>query len=204
MFTYNNALGQFVFEDDPDDDDNKNDKPSGGGKSKANATKDPPAWASEFGDEFDPQKAYEALLAARRAERSAKNELTKSSSKLKELEDAEKTELVKAQERIAEMEKALEGFTKQARDAKLREAVAETAKKHGALYPDDIYALVQSELDVDSDGKITNADNVVKTFKANRPALFAKQGVDGRTAVSNGDKKTESDMNTGIRALFGR
>lgn len=207
MFTYNNALDQFVFEDEPNngggntnDNTNTNDNGGNGGK------KDPP-WKSEFGDTFDPDKAWEALQASRRAERTAKNGLNTAEKRLKEIDDADKSELTKAQERLAEMEKTLEGYAKKEREATQRVTVAEAARKHGAVNADDIYALVASQLEVDSDGKVTNAEKVVADFKKSRPAYFAvvKQGVNARTQGDgdNKDGKT-SDFNTGIRALFGR
>lgn len=220
MFTYNNALGQFCYTNDNGggagggDDNNGGgggDNGNGGGNNRQQnrgnqqqqQQADPP-WKAEFGDTFDPDRAWETIKTLRGNERTLKRERDDAQGKLRTRDDADKTELEKATTLISEMQGKLDVLTRKERDAILRVAVAEVAKKNNAYVPEDIYALISSDLEVDDDGKPKNAETLVKALKAARPQYFGKQGVDARTQQQQNGNQTNVDWNTGVRALFGR
>lgn len=172
---------------------------SGGGQG---ASGDTPKWKAEFGDNFDPDRAYSTIEAQRKAEREALKRAEAAEKKLKEREDAERSDLEKAQARATELEEKLKSYEQRERESALRAQVAEVAKKIGAYYPEDVYVLVHEDLEVGDDGKVRNADAVVKSLKQNRPALFQRQTADAGSG-RNGNAGP-SEFNQSIRSMFGR
>lgn len=166
--------------------------------------KDPP-WKSEFGDSFDPNRAWTTIETQRKNERDAVKRAETAERKLKEIEDSGKSELEKTQARAAELEKENATFKQQERESAQRSAIAEEAKKAGAHYPEDIFVLVQRDLDVGEDGRVRNADKVVRDLKQSRPALFQRQSADAG-AGKNGSSSSggAQSINDALRRAAGR
>lgn len=188
----------------PDDGNNEG---SEGGRDDAqgnDAGQEKDTWN---GENFDAEKAKELVSTLRKESRSYKSELARAQAALKAREDAEKTELEKAQSKLAELEGELTGYKQRERDAALRRQVADVATKLGAHYPEDMYALVQGELDVADDGKVRNAEAAIKSLKESRPALFREVKSPPpflRSGAQSGDGDNFSgDMNALIRQRAG-
>lgn len=186
----------FCFVNDNGDD---NDDSGGGGGGNDDDDDDK--------NDIPPEKLKEALKNARKLERTyraenktVKQQLEALQKEKKEREDAEKTELEKLQSSNAELQEKLSSYEKREREASLRSAIAEIAKAQGAIYPEDIYDLVSAKLEVDRDGKVNNADDVIKTFKTNRPALFTSSNIDqNQQNRDNGSSSGVKSMNDILR-----
>lgn len=175
--------------------DNDNDDGDGGGGN------------GDDENEIPPEKLKEALANARKLERTYraenktfKQQLEALQKEKKDREDAEKTEIEKLQGSNAELQEKLTSYEKREREASLRSAIAEIAKAQGAIYPEDIYDLVSTKLEVDKDGKVTNADEAIKAFKTNRPALFTSSNIDqNQQNRENGGSSGAKSMNDILR-----
>lgn len=177
---------------------------NGGGEDQGGgAPPQKPPWADEFGETFDPNRAWTTIKAQRDAEKELKKSLEQTQGKLKEIEDSQKTELEKAQARVKELEEENAAHKQRETESKLRQQVADAAKAQGALYPEDIYALVSDRLDVSDEGKIKGLDKVIQDLKASRPAMFNTQNIDQSNRNNNG-APPNGDMNSMIRRSAGR
>lgn len=181
---------------------------AGGGAAKGNSNGGSGAkapWSEEFGDTFDPEKAWKALTDIRTAERALRRENGTLKSQVKGFEDKDKTETERLQGELEELRGKVSESEKRERQASIRTTVAEEARKVGAIYPDDIFRLLEEgEIKLDNDGKVTNAPALVKALKEARPALFGRTGVDAHTARDNGRTPQSTDMNSAIRRMAGR
>lgn len=182
---------------------------SGNNGGKGNQT--PPPWASEFGDNFDAERAWRTIENLRNQEKTLTNERNSAQRKAKEYEDQGKTELEKLQGQVATLTEENQRFKDQAKTAGLTAQVTEYARTAGAHNPSDIYALLDpSTFDVADDGKIKNVKSLVDGLKRDKTYLFNPRSVDagagnnGRRAAdggSNGDK-AGSGFNEGVRQMF--
>jgi hypothetical protein len=147
-----------------------------------------------------------ALKNARKLERNAVRERDALKREKDERDNASKTELEKAQSKAAELEAKIREYETKEREATVSNAIAETAKKLGAIYPDDVYALVKNKVDVDDSGSVKNAERVVKELRETRPALFNEVDVDQNARNNNRSEKpsTSMDMSNQIRRATGR
>lgn len=181
---------------------------SGNGGNGNGGAATPPPWASEFGDDFKPEKAWETLQNLRRVERDLTKERNTLKGKVTEFETKDQTELEKATTKTSELEARIAAFEAKERTAGLRAQVAETARTAGAHNPDDVFALLdQSALEIDDAGKVKNATALINALKRDKAYLFARGGADagaGRDRNGNGGQAGQgSDFNTGVRSMFG-
>lgn len=172
-------------------------------------TKAPPPWASEFGDAFDPERAWNTINNLRQEHRKATSDLKGAQTKLTEYEQANQTELEKAQARLKELETANAELAERERRAGLRAQIAEVGKAAGAHYPDDLFNLLdEANFQIESDGKIKNAAALITAMKAERPMLFQRNGTidqarrQGASSAASGGGN--DDLSSSIRSLFRR
>lgn len=180
--------------------DGGDDKGGSGGGGDGGKGGDTPPW----GDEFKPEQAWATITNLRKSERELKSAVRTLTTKVEAFETKDKTESEKLQDantKLADRVKELEG---RERAGSLRSQVAEEAKKAGAIYPDDVYALVQEDLEVSDEGKARNASEVVKTLKASRPQLFGRaNGADGNAGRGGSTPTGSVDINSMIRRASG-
>lgn len=186
-------------DDGGDDGGDKGDKGGGGG----NGGGDKPEWASEFGDKFDPDRAWNTIKTLREAERTLKRERDGHKREADGLKEASKSEADKLADRLTALE-AENGALKTAQQtAIIRDAVADAARQEGAVYPDDIYKLLDSAAIEVEDGKVKNAAKLVTALKTSRPALFGNSSADGNKGRQQ-QGADGGDMNTLLRRAAGR
>lgn len=174
---------------------------SGNGGGGGGDTK--PEWASEFGDKFDPDRAWNTIKTLREAERTLKRERDQHKRKADELEGKDATESEKLAKRLSDLE-AENGALKTAQQtAIIRDAVADAARQEGAVYPEDIYRLLDSDAIEVEDGKVKNAAKLVTALKASRPALFGNSSADGNKGRQQ-QGADSGDMNAMLRRAAGR
>jgi len=200
---YDNRFGYFGACYMTNDNGGDSGGTGGEGGKPNDAPKDPP-WKREFGDEFDPDKAWSLIQNQRRNERQLTTAKEAAEAKVAEFENASKTELEKATAKIAELEaKVAEANSREAMRA-ISGEVADTAKRMGAVYPDDVYALVSGKLEI-KDGKATNIEDVVKELATSRPMLFQASNIDQRkTNQTQQTGEGNAGMNAMIRTGLGR
>lgn len=181
-----------------DGKDDSKDGGNGGGGGK-------PEWANEFGDTFDADKAYNLIKTLRSNERSLARAKKDLEDKSKEREDAEKSELQKLQEAHKTLTDELAGLKGAEKRRTVASAISAEAGKQGAIYPDDIFRLIdESDIDLTDEGKVKNAEKLVTNLKTARPALFGKApGADGGPGRGNGGGSA-TGMNDLIRQAAGR
>jgi len=175
---------------------------AGGGK---DTPKDPP-WKAEFGDSFDPEKAWELIQNQRRAERTLKKERDDATGKVKEYEDKDKTELEKIQTKNKELEEQVKTLLAEQTRRNVASVIETAAQAAGALYPADVFKLIdQSELEMSDDGKVKNAEKVIQNLKQARPALFGRApSADGGAGRQGSSPEGAGVMNDLIRRAAGR
>ena len=172
-----------------------------GGQQAGSATQNQDANANDQNNQNDnqntkpPAQTALDLDNARKAERAAKREADELRNKLKALEDAQLSEAEKLQRRVQELETANQRYEQQQREATLRSTVAEEARKAGAVYPDELFALVREDLD----DTASNAAKVIRDYKASHPLLFTTNGANGRAAENQQAGKPTGGF---IRSMF--
>lgn len=147
--------------------------------------------------ELDP-KAQALVDKTIKEARDARAELRATKASLKKLEDANKTELQRVSGELEELKKDL--AEKQARldEATIGTQLQETAAKLGFLNPALAISLVpRSDLDVDEDGKVTNADAVLKSIVADNPYLVGK-----RSANAGSGTRSPGKVGTSINDMI--
>lgn len=174
---------------------------SGGGDGNSSATK--PEWAQEFGDKLDPDRAWNTIKAQREAERTLKRERDQLKRRLDEIDGANKTESEKLAERLSALENENNALKTAQQTALIRDAVADAARQEGAVYPEDIFKLLDRDAIEVDDGKVKNAAKLVQALKAARPALFGNSSADGNKGRQAGNAEA-GDMNAMIRRAAGR
>lgn len=180
--------------------DNGGDENGGGGgnQQQQQQQKDPP-WKSEFGDTFDADKAWEALQNSRKESRGFRSERDRLTTQLKERDDADKSETEKLRERLDNLEKENQGYKTRERETRVSRVVAEAASAAGAIYPEDVYALVSSQLEIDDNGEVRNAVGVIRELKSRRPALFDDGNVDQNQQNRQRGSNSAVNMNDLLR-----
>ena len=179
------------------------EKPGAGGNKGNQQQK--PAWAAEFGETFDPDRAWQTIQSMRNQERTLRRDLTQKEQKLAEHENAGKTELEKLTTERDTLKKRVEALEGEIRSGALRTQVAAAANAAGAYYPDDVFKLLDSDaFDVDDDGKLKNVTKLIADLKKDKPVLFQRGGgADGGAGSRNG-AATGANMNDTIRRAAGR
>lgn len=169
-----------------------------------------PAWAAEFGDNFDPERAWETISNLRRVEKQLNRTNTDLSKKVEAFEAAGQTELEKAQAAINTLTEENRLLKESAQRAAVKGQIAELARAAGAHAPDDVYALLDaSAIQQDDDGKVTNGQSLINALKQQKAYLFRPGGrVDAgagrdRTGGAQGEGGSQTDFNRGVRSLFG-
>lgn len=159
-------------EDDGDDgdDDKSNDPP-----------KDPPKkkGASSQGDDddedFDKARAMETIRKLRASEKERAAELKagrEAAAKLKELEDKDLGEKERLQKQLDEANARATKLEAQHREIRLHSEIERAARKLGAVDEEAVIALLdKGQLELDDDGKPTNAEKVVKDLLEKRSYL---------------------------------
>ncbi len=182
-----------------DGDGNKDG--GGGGGGNGNASK--PEWADEFGEKFDAERAWNTIKTLRDAERTLKREKTQLSGKVTEYEKGQLTATEKLQKELDELKGRNEALERAQTTAIIRDAVADAARQEGAVYPEDIYRLLDSDAIEVEDGKVKNAAKLVTALKSARPALFGNSSADGQKGRQQ-QGADGGDMNSLIRRAAGR
>lgn len=182
-------------------DEDKGDDNGGAGNDEK---KDAP-WAREFGDKFEPDKAWETIQNSRKSERQMRNKLESLEKRISERDDADKSEIDKVKSQLEKLMEENNTYKQRERERTLSSVVAEAARKEGAIYPDDVYALVASQLEVDDDGKPRNADSIIRNLKSNRPMLFEDRNVDQNVQNrQRSNNQSSNNMNDLIRRAAGK
>lgn len=193
--------------DGGDEGDGKGgDGGSGGtGAGNGNGNQQKPPWADEFGEQFDPAKAWDLITNLRTSERTLKTENRSLGTKVKTFEDASKSDTEKTQAELEALRSENEQFKRRERESNLRNQVAEEARKLGAIYPDDLFRLLGDEtLTVDEHGKISNLTKVLTDFRTARPALFNSRNIDQHSGRDTSNPPNSNDFNAVIRRSAGR
>jgi gas vesicle protein len=196
---YGNLIGICYAEGEGESDANKdaNDNGGSGGNQAA-------PWAREFGDTFDPNKAWEALQNSRKTERTMRNQHDALKKRVDALDEADKTESEKLRGTLEKLTEENNALKQRERERTLTGVVADFAKREGAIYPDDVYALISSQLDIDDDGAPTNAETIIRNLKSSRPMLFEDRNVDQNVQNRQRGNNTDNNMNDMIRRAAGR
>lgn len=164
-------------------------------------------------DEFDKDRALATIKTQREAEKALKADLKKATTerdalvaKNKAEADAKLSEQEQASKRLADLEAQLKETSTKAQVRVGKSALKSAAAAAGAIYPDDMPAIVGTDaLEFDDDGEPTNATALVEELKKSRPALFGtpKAGsFDGGARGTTGGGK--QDMESLLRGAAGR
>ncbi len=192
---------RYAPEGDEGGDGDGNKGGDGGGGGNGNASK--PEWAEEFGENFDRDRAWNTIKQLRDAERTLKREKTQLTGKVSEYEKGQLTATEKLQKELDELKGRNEALERAQTTAIIRDAVADAARQEGAVYPEDIYRLLDSDAIEVEDGKVKNAAKLVTALKAARPALFGNSSADGQKGRQQ-QGADGGDMNSLIRRAAGR
>ena len=124
-------------------------------------------------------------------------------AKLTEIEESQKTEEEKLRERLAELEQQAQTAQMELQEKALRLAIAAEASKVG-LDPEAAYRLADlSKVEIDDDGQVVGASDVVQEVAENYPGLLKQptpRTSPANPARSSGPaKKTDADR---IREYF--
>lgn len=178
---------------------------AGGGNQNGSSK---PAWADEFGDQFDPERAWQTIANLRRETRKHQNDLKAATTKLTEYEGQNASELEKVSGKLTAAETELARYKAQEARAGLNRQIADVARNAGAIAPEDVLALLDADgIETDEAGKVKNGVALVNALKAAKPYLFqrgninAGAGRQGRQGDSGEGSGNEFDR--GVRAMFG-
>lgn len=167
----------------------------------------------------DPQKLSDAMKQAMEELNGAQDALHKANSEAadrrkkleayeKEKADreaAEKTELEKAQAKAAELEKQISDQAEANRKLTIRHAVEITAAQLGFADTNDAYTLADLSTVEIVDGKVTNAEKVLKALLEKKPYLKKgqQQQVDlDQNKRNNVTGKTEDEILAAKRSQY--
>lgn len=148
-------------------------------------------------------KALEAERDARRkAERKASDVKREADKARKDLEAAQqggKSETEQLMQKLADLEAKQGAAEQRARDLTTDQAIAAAARAAGAIDPDAMPRLVdRAELDLDDDGKPSNAAAVIAALKRSKPQWFGEGGSgsfdQGRRGGSGTDAPKMDDL----------
>lgn len=143
------------------------------------------------GDGEDTTKLKDTLRKERDRAKKAERDLKALQAKVAEFENRDKSETEKlASERDAAAKRA-EEHERRWRDAVGRTAVYEAAGKANAVSARAVYALIRDDLEFDDEGEPTNVDALIKTAKADEPAMFRAAAGSANGGSRDSDTKRE-------------
>jgi hypothetical protein len=158
----------------------------------------------------DPKGALDTIRKLRAFEKGDKlpehvtKELDELRTKVQEAENAKLSEQEKLQNALSTSEAARADAERRVQEVSLRASVAEEGRKQGALYPGDLWKLVDaSQIEYDKAGDPTNLTKVVEELKKVRPTDFSG----GRPGSFDGGARQTapgSDMEGALRRAAGR
>jgi len=125
----------------------------------------------------------------------------------REREQADLSETERRDARIKELESKEQGWEREKRDLRLQTAITAAGTKAGALYPEQLYRLVDSgAIEWNDAGQPRNLTSVVNGMKTEYPALFRSHGGAGNADAGAGSTTPPADvsMNTLMRRAAGR
>jgi len=176
---------------------------------KTDPETDPKAGGDE-GDKIDPQiaeimkdpKAVETLLKSKREANAEAKDYRLKLEKLEEAQTEAEKEKLKEQEKYKELYEKNESETK-AKTAKFetaakRAALKVEAVKQGIIDTDAINLIDLTDVKIDAEYEVTNAEEVIKAFKEKKPHFFKAGDGDGddETEITPGP---EGDKKPGLR-----
>jgi hypothetical protein len=172
-------------------------QPTGDPGATPETSSDPTEQTHDTPEEVGLPDAVKAILAKERAARAAAEREAKKAAKerdahaakLKERETADLSETEKAQRERDEARAELDRIRLEQREAAKQTALLTELNAARAKYPDDAAIILASRLDVDGDGKPTNAKEVVAEYRKQRADLFHPQNgsADGGSRGSPAD-----------------
>lgn len=111
----------------------------------------------------------------------------------------------KVAKQIADLEAKLSDQQSRGQTRAMKATFLAEGAKSGALYPEDVYRLVNlDEVDFDDDGNPTNATALVDALKKARPQLFGRPGSGGFDGGARRDATKPRDMNDVLRSAAHR
>lgn len=114
--------------------------------------------------------------------------------RLQKIEDAEKTELERATSRAEEAEKARDEAVSRANATLIRAAVVAEAAKQGAVDPDVVVALLESDaVAITEDGEVEGVQQAVTGLLEAKPFLLGDQGKPPAGPSGGGLRETPSE-----------
>lgn len=117
-------------------------------------------------------------LARERAKYADYDDLKSKAEKLSEIEDAQKSELEKAREEAAKRSQELDDLRSRLRENTIRSAIDGAASRHGAVNPEQVRRLLDTQVEIDDDGNVvTDVDTVVAEFLSANPHLVSSKQV---------------------------
>lgn len=138
---------------------------------------------------------FDALPPETQAEiRKLRKENATARKRLEEFENAGKTELERRDAALKAAEDRASTLEGRLRDLSARSAVTDASTKANAISPRAVYALIQSDLEFDDEGKPTNVDALIKQAQKDEPSLF-------RAAAGSGDGGKGNEPVGGKRSL---
>lgn len=153
---------------------------------------EPAQEATPEGTTYD--ESYVKKLRAENAEHRRK--ARDAEERLQAIEDAEKSELEKATNRADEAEKARDEAVSRANQTLIRSAVVEAAVRQGAVDPDAVVRLIESDAVTIVDGAVDGADQAVQSLLEAKPYLA---GVLGKPAAGPSGGGIQEDPKDGKR-----
>jgi hypothetical protein len=165
----------------------------------------PPKWAAEFGDSFDPEKAYATIIAQRDSEKDLKKRANAAEKALQDIRDKDLPETERLNKRLVDLEKALADRERELGDVRLRSGVTAIASRLGYTDPDDAWRFIdRSAVTFDSDGEPKNLQKVLEDLLASKPYLAKSAGPGDWGAGSTGRAPGgKTDMDAIIRRQAG-
>lgn len=125
----------------------------------------------------------------------------------REREQADLSETERRDARIKEYEAKEQGWEREKRDLRLQTAITAAGTKAGALYPEQLYKLVDDgTIEWNDTGQPRNLTSVINGMKTEYPALFRSHGGAGNADAGAGSATPPADvsMNTLMRRAAGR
>lgn len=155
----------------------------------------------EAGQELDPKTTAKELKEARADAAKYRAELRKLQAAQTKRDEAELSEGQKIAKRLKDLEDQNAALLTERQERIVSSAVADAARDAGAIYPDDVYALLKADVELTDEGKVRNVMALINSLKSRRPALFSTVSGDGGAGRASGARS--NNMNDLIRAGFG-
>lgn len=158
-------------------------------------------------DDFDKDRAMATIAKLRDFEklsRTQARELEALKQQIKAHDDAKLSDVEKRDARIAELESQNADLLLRHQQATVRNAVATAASRHGAVYPDAAYKLIDlADVEYDSDGAPTNVDRLLADAKKAYPLLFRNPSGSADGASGGAPAVPGASMDAYIRKAAG-